>query len=321
MTDPASLYIAVVSIGKIVAQLPDRVEKSKTIEAIIKLYDSIDNLLSIDSKNLNIYELHEEIFDAETISIKLGRQNDLAIGEIRYLITGLEIGDAKIIFSSGTGDKCVKSSDVSVQVFAPLRLYPKNQTIIVGSQIQIYSDGGPHPDVNIIYKVANENIISMDSSIATAQKIGDTRVIGQCVGRNPVTGQQIVFSEDFVHIYVVPLDKLQIRTPLVRIKSGAIMPASIWALPDISPIILGTLPDLSIVWSTNQPDVISINGIFSDAGIEYLATDAISVRVRALNPGRAYIQAVIRSSAGRFTTSVEVTGNAIVFNEKVRGIL
>lgn len=73
-------------------------------------------------------------------------------------------------------------------------------------------------------------------------------------------------------------------------------------------MILGTLRDLSIVWSTNQSDVISINGLFSDAGIEYLATDAISVRIRALNPGRAYIQTVIRSSAGRFTTSVEVTG-------------
>lgn len=160
MTDPAHLFIVVVSIGKIEAQLPDRVEKSKTIEAIVKLYDSLDNLLAIDTNSLHIYDLHEEIFDPETVSVKLGKQNGLGVGEIRYMVTGLEIGDAKIVFTSGSaGEQVISSAAVSVQVFSPLRLYPKNQTVIVGSQIQIYSEGGPHPDVNIVYTVQNDNVI------------------------------------------------------------------------------------------------------------------------------------------------------------------
>ena len=74
----------------------------------------------------------------------------------------------------------------------------------------------------------NTLISAMESAVATALKLGDTKIIGKCVGVNPATGREIIFSQDFVHIYVVPLDKIKIKTPLVRIKSGAIMPATLW---------------------------------------------------------------------------------------------
>lgn len=170
----------------------------------------------------------------------------------------------------------------------------------------------------------------MDSSVAHGIKIGDSKIIGQCVGINPATGQQIVFSSDFVHLHVVPLESVRIKTPLTRIKSGAVMPATLWGIlakiffnyifkrkrillfisgePGISPMILGTLPSLSVVWSTNAPDVVSINGIFSDAGVEYDEFDSISVRVKALNPGKAQIRAAIRTQHGKFNVFVEITG-------------
>lgn len=71
-------------------------------------------------------------------------------------------------------------------------------------------------------------ILAMESAVATALKLGDTKIIGKCVGINPATGRQIIFSQDSVHIFVVPLDKIKIKTPLVRIKSGAVMPATLW---------------------------------------------------------------------------------------------
>lgn len=128
----------------------------------------------------------------------------------------------------------------------------------------------------------------MDSAVALALKLGGTKITGKCVGVSPSSGKQIVFSQDTVEIHVVPLNKLKIVAPLVRIRTGAIMPATLWGkpfdkcltncgyvyralkfflgVPDISPMILGTLSDLSVVWSTDQPDVISIIGILSDAG-------------------------------------------------------
>lgn len=83
MTDSSYLHISIVSIGKIEVHVPDRVEKTKTIEAIVKLYDSMDNLLILDSKNLQIYDLHQDIFNANILNVKLGHQINLNVGEIR----------------------------------------------------------------------------------------------------------------------------------------------------------------------------------------------------------------------------------------------
>lgn len=41
---------------------------------------------------------------------------------------------------------------------------------------------------------------------------------------------------------------------------------SILGTPDLTPMVLGTLSNMHITWSTNQPDVINIYNIFADAG-------------------------------------------------------
>lgn len=178
----------------------------------------------------------------------------------------------------------------------------------------------------------------------TALRLGKTKISGRCVGISPVNGQQIIFSEDEVQINVVPFDKVKIKTPLTRIRLGAVMPATIWGVPNISPMILGefydnfcfhnklklyggkknasfhfhyihfmycfyvgTLHNLRVRWHTNQPDIVDILGVFSEAGIEYEETDSISVRVKALNPGRAKIQAEVHTPNGKQICSVDIT--------------
>lgn len=79
----------------------------------------------------------------------------------------------------------------------------------------------------------------MDLSVAKGSRLGKTIIIGRSVGINPVNSQQIVYSEDQIEINVVPLNKVKILTPLRRVRSGTILPASIWGVPNISPLILG----------------------------------------------------------------------------------
>lgn len=83
MTDSSVLHVSVVSIGKLELQVPDRVEKLKSIEAIVQVYDTNNNLLTIDHNNLNYYNLAEEIFNPHILSVKLGHQNNLNLGEVR----------------------------------------------------------------------------------------------------------------------------------------------------------------------------------------------------------------------------------------------
>lgn len=71
-------------------------------------------------------------------------------------------------------------------------------------------------------------LLAMESAIVTAFKLGDTQITGKCVMTNPSNGKEVVVSEDTVEVHVVPLTNIQIKTPLVRIRSGAVMPASVW---------------------------------------------------------------------------------------------
>lgn len=90
-----------------------------------------------------------------------------------------------------------------------------------------------------LFNFLNLSIPAMDSSVAKGLRLGRCVIIGRCVGINPINSLQIVYSEDKVEIYVVPLNKVKILTPLRRVKSGTILPASIWGVPNISPLILG----------------------------------------------------------------------------------
>ncbi|XP_020712667.1 nuclear pore membrane glycoprotein 210 isoform X1 [Ceratitis capitata] len=307
MTEPAHLSISVVTIGSIRVVSPDHVERTKSIEAIVKLYDSNDNLLHIDPFNLHVYELTEEIFNSDILSVTLGDQLDLEKGEIKYIITGNNLGETKIVFTAGSDDLKVGSEPVNVQVFPPLRLYPRNSTLVVGSSVQIYYHGGPQPDVNIVYYVHDKKLISMESAIVTAHKLGATKITGKCVMTNPGNGKEVAISADTVEVHVVPFVNIQVKTPLVRIRSGAVMPAAVWGVPDLSPMVLGTLENMRVTWTTNQPDVVDIYNVFADSGVEYGAADLISVRVKALNPGKAKIQATVELSTGhKITNSVEV---------------
>ena len=88
--------------------------------------------------------------------------------------------------------------------------------------------GGPKPDSNIVYKVISEDVLSIDGSVVQGLKVGKTKVVGQSVGINPANGNKIVFSEDVIYVNVVPLTGIKIQTPLRRLRSDAVMPASIW---------------------------------------------------------------------------------------------
>lgn len=189
-----------------------------------------------------------------------------------------------------------------------MTLFPRNATIVVGSTLQVYSKGGPTPDTNIVYSVQYEDIISIDSGLVSGLKIGHSKVTGRCVGVNPSTGAQIVFSEDTVHIHVIPLDAIEIRTPLSRIRTGAVMPAHVWGVPGISPLVLGTLESVKIYWSTDHEDVLDVRGVFQEIGVEYKEKDAIGVRIRALAPGKAGLYVTVVTTGGvKLTAKTEVT--------------
>lgn len=301
--EASKLHVSIVGIGRIELTSPDRVERTKTIEAIARLYDSNDQLMEIDFDNLNILRLSEKVFNEHILSIVKGSQNNLQRGEIRYAVTGNELGETKIIVSSGA----VTSAPVAIQVFPPLQLLPRNATILVGSHLEIRSKGGPRPNTNVIYSIANSEILSIDGSVVEGLKVGKTKVVGKSVGINPTTGSTTTFTEDFVYINVVPLNKIKIKTPLQRLKSGSIMPITLWADNDISPMILGTLKNLRIKWQVDAPDIVELRNVFEDFGVSYGESDAISMRIHGLKQGKAKITATAYHFNNRYQSTIDIT--------------
>ncbi|XP_039450976.1 nuclear pore membrane glycoprotein 210 [Culex pipiens pallens] len=305
-TESSFLYVSVVTVGRITLHAPDWVEKTRTIEAIARVYDSNERLLELGS--LDVYELSQEVFNPSVLSVAVGSQSGLGQGEIRYVVTGMELGETKIVVNSGTGERQISSAPASIQVFPPLTLFPRNATILVGSTLQIYSKGGPTPDTNIVYSVQNQDIISIESGLVSGLKIGHSKVTGRCVAINPTTGAQIILSEDSVNVHVIPLNAIEIKAPLGRIRTGAVMPAHVWGVPNISPLILGTLESVRIYWSTDHEDILDVKGVFHDAGVEYRERDSIGVRVRALAPGKATLYVTVVTATGtKLTAKTEVT--------------
>lgn len=108
----------------------------------------------------------------------------------------------------------------------------------------------------------------MELDIAKGLKLGKTIVIGRSVGINPKTSQKLIFSEDQVEINVVPLNAIKIQTPLRRALSGTVLPASVWAAPNISPLILGI--HFCLCSSNNIIDIFVSELIYKMCFIEYL---------------------------------------------------
>lgn len=302
-TDPSKLYVAIVAVKRVELSSPDRVEVAKTIEAIVKLYDSNNQLVNIDFSNIEAYQMSEKVFAENILSVKLGSQENLQLGEIRYIIAGNELGETRVIVSSDV----VASSPAQIQVFPPLQLVPSNATILVGSTLEVSSRGGPKPDSNIVYKIVDSDVVTVTGSTFEGMKVGKTKVVGRSVGINPITGNTIIYSEDFIYITVVPLSKVKIRSPLQRLKSGNVMPVTLWAEPDISPMVLGTLKNLKIRWQTDTPDVIELRGVFEDLGVVYGEADAIALRVRGLKQGKGRITATVYHSNTKLQATVDIS--------------
>lgn len=264
--EPSLLLVSIVSIGKVELSSSDRVEKSKSIEGIVKLYDSNDKLLDLDYDNLNIYNLKEKVYHEHILNIKkAASQENLKRGEVRYIITGNELGETKVIVASGT----VSSSPSTIQVFPPLQLIPRNATILVGSHLEITSKGGPKSASSVMYSVSNSEIVTIDGTIVEGLKVGKSKVVGKSMGINPIDGQAVIFTEDFIFVNVIPLNRIKIKAPLTRLKSGSIMPITLWADNEISPMVLGTLKNLRIQWRTDAPDVVELKDVFEEIGVIY----------------------------------------------------
>ncbi|XP_075220860.1 nucleoporin 210 [Lycorma delicatula] len=282
---PAVAEVQVLHVGRIEVDVVNRIEKGHCVTAIIHLYDSLDNPLNI--LDIDLLELRPFV-ESDIISLKLQLIDSKR--EIKFAVTGLQLGETKLIFISGREVHEVQSSPISIQVFPPLRLMPRNLTLTIGAVFQLKAIGGPQPDSIMEYFSADHMIAKVSSiGLIETYRLGDITITGMAVGVNKLTGNKIAYCKDSIEVHVVPLESIKIQTPLLKLKVGGRIPVWTSGIPElITPLVLGTIqPPLIFKWHISSPDVIELRDVFFNTGIEIPDKDRLSMRVKALKPGRA----------------------------------
>ncbi|CAG9832673.1 unnamed protein product [Diabrotica balteata] len=284
---PTYLVVNVISVGIIRIEMVDKVEIRKCINAIVRLYDENDNLMDLSDNN--IINLRPYLKD-NIANIYLSDKNPdqpWGFGETHYTITGVEVGDTKLLFLA-KGNEDIYSAPVNLQVFEPLSLSPKNGSIIINSNVQIVSKGGPSSDVKLVFETTSKALKVSEQGVITGKYLGPAVVFGRAVGVHPFTGQSIIYAEDHVDIQVVKLTGVKILAPLTRFKLGVIVPFWAWGIPNISPMILGAFEDPPIMfkWDVDDKLMLDLSGIFHPIGVFKKKLHRIAIKVQGIQVGK-----------------------------------
>ncbi|XP_067001569.2 nuclear pore membrane glycoprotein 210 [Anabrus simplex] len=294
LSKPAVAEIQVIGVGTIKVDVPERVEKGRCVPAVVHLYDAMDNVLPVPDPSL--LDLRP-LLETGLISVKMQYDRDLLsqaslAGEVHFVVTGLELGDKRLTFAAGRGDREVRSQPVPIQVFPPLRLLPRNVTLVVGSVFQVSCHGGPQPEPNIEYHIDGQPIAKVNKKgLVSGLAIGEAKLVALAVGFKKAKSQRVVYAEDMVFVKVVPLEGIKIHAPLTRIINGATMPVYAQGIPDqLTPLVIGSVQSaLRFSWSLSSQDFGVLNNVFYETRLSIADTDLLSMRFTALKPGRTTI--------------------------------
>ncbi|CAH0550671.1 unnamed protein product [Brassicogethes aeneus] len=322
---PATLYVTVVAVGLIRVEMIDKVEIGKCIKCVVRLYDENDNLMEIPDRNMIGVK---PIFENKIANIQQDEEDPKepwGQGEIHYTISGVEVGDTKLTFQVATGDEDIESAPVDLQIFNPLRIHPRNGTILIKSHLQYVAKGGPQPDANIEFVViqppkAKVPVLEINNKgVVFGLNMGMAKVNARAVGMHPSTGQKIIYSEDTVDMYVIPLQDIKIKIPITRFQQGVFVPVWCFGTPgDISPLILGTIDNPPIIykWEVRHSQIADFNTVSKLFGFDYKNIDKVVSSIYGLEPGKTLLHlnvTVAGAIAGKpkldsvtFSTSIDI---------------
>ncbi|XP_059163994.1 nuclear pore membrane glycoprotein 210-like [Physella acuta] len=217
-----------------------------------------------------------------------------------YTVYGASVGHTTLTANVKlpTG-QVIHSTPKPLEVFPPLRLEPKNITLIIGAVLQVLAYGGPQPQSNVEFSILDSKISTVTSGgILDAQDIGTTRVIGKAVGTDSVTGEKVVYSQDDAIVNVIILKGIRIHAPLTRLQTGTQMPVyAMGVTENETPFSFGnSVPPLIFIWTASSRDVIQLQSIYHKNGIYPVAENNFAQHALARETGHSSIKLRVETS-------------------------
>ncbi|XP_046623224.1 nuclear pore membrane glycoprotein 210 [Neodiprion virginianus] len=299
---PAEAVIEVQQLGGIKVEVIDKVEIDKCIVATLTLYDTNGRTMELPS--IEAISIGAEIDNGriEVIRLPNSDQGNPPYHEILYKVRGIKEGESQLSFESGKDEEKVHSEPITIQVFLPLKIIPKNVTILVGTLYQLSTIGGPS-NAEIEFVSNDDSTLGVSEDGVLDGKLFGTGVISaSAVGLTP-NGKRVVYSKDSIGVQVVPLEGVKITAPTTRIKIGATIPVWAFGIPDqLTPLVIGSMKTpMRFLWSTSgQPGIIKLKNMYEGTGINIGYENEACVRVEGLQPGIATIHLNVTTSCETF---------------------
>ncbi|XP_014480293.1 PREDICTED: nuclear pore membrane glycoprotein 210 isoform X2 [Dinoponera quadriceps] len=284
---PAEVHVEVQQLAVIEVDTVSKIEKGKCVTAALRLYDTHGHLVKLPSQSA--LDFHADA-DNEHIEIKqlpVNEQGSAPYERILYKIHGLSEGESRLTFVRKGG---IRSDPVTVQVFLPLRVQPRNLTILIGTIYQVQTIGGP-PNAEVEFSTESGDVLHIDrNGIFEGRSPGQTKVHVRAIGFD-ARGNKVVYSQDHADIHVLHLEDVKISTPVGRVKAGARFPVWAFGIPDyLTPLIIGSMQlPLSFTWSSSDPGLLTLHDMYEGTGINIRYQNQVSLRAKALSPGLATI--------------------------------
>ncbi|XP_003400496.3 nuclear pore membrane glycoprotein 210 [Bombus terrestris] len=287
---PAEVVIEIQQLAIIEIETVNKIEKGKCIVAALKLYDTNGHAIKLPS--LNALEFRAEI-DNEYIEVKqlpVSEHGNPPYNQLLYMVYGMAEGESQLIFVSKGTEKEIQSESATIQVFVPLRVFPKNLTILVGTVYQVQTTGGPS-NAEIEFSTQDNDILNVGyNGIFEGKSVGQTKIIVRAIGLN-AKGNKVIYSEDHADIHVLYLEGVKIVVPTSRVKVGAMFPLWAFGIPEhLTPLIIGSMQlPLTFMWSSSDSNLITLHNMYEGTGINIRYQNEVSLRAKAISPGLATI--------------------------------
>uniref|UniRef100_A0A673Z9C5 Nucleoporin 210 n=1 Tax=Salmo trutta TaxID=8032 RepID=A0A673Z9C5_SALTR len=291
---PATATVHISDILEVYVRVVDKVEIGKSVKAHVRVLD--DNKKPFLAKYFRFLNLKlsaaSGIISLQALSDP--SEKDTAI----FLVKGLAIGQTSVsaMLVDKTGRK-IASAPQQIEVFPPFKLIPRKMTLIIGAMMQITSEGGPQPQSNILFSMANEEMASVnDIGHVRGVAIGNVTVTGLVQAVDAETGKLVVVSQDQVEVEVVQLRAIRIRAPITRMKTGTQMPVYVIGLTSSqTPFSFGnTLPGLTFHWSTTKRDILELQSRHAEASFQLQSEHNFAMRVTGKTKGRTGLKVVLK---------------------------
>ncbi|XP_068163279.1 nuclear pore membrane glycoprotein 210 [Antennarius striatus] len=291
---PATASVHVSDILEVYVRVVDKVEIGKSVRAYVRVLDSNKKPFLVSNFNFMNLKLKAASAVVSLRQLSESIEDDTAV----FLVRGVSIGQTSLsAFVVDKAGKKITSAPQQIEVFPPFKLIPRRMTLLIGAMMQITSEGGPQPQSNIQFSIANEKIASVNGmGHVRGVAPGNVTVTGVVQAVDAETGKLLVVSQDQVEVEVVQLVGVRIRAPATRVKTGAQMPVYVMGLTSSqTPFSFGSAsPPLTFHWSTNKRDIVDVEPRHAEAGVELQSEHNFGMRVTGRTRGRTGLKVVLR---------------------------